>query len=85
MSKAKKKYICNITGRTINIGDEYTRKNIRGVGIYHFHKICDEYQIKDFIREEIYYSKEIYETQDEKCPPYDSFEEEIWASMPDEF
>ena len=85
MGKARKKYECSITGRVIGVGDEYIRKNIKGLGIYHFHKICDEYQIKDFLREELYYSKDIYETQDEEPPPYDSFEEEIWASMPDEF
>ena len=84
--RARKKYFCDITGAQIEVGEMYTRINIRGVGVYHFKKDVTEHQIKNHIYPDIFYSRSP-EEQEHMCDPrnYDSFEQEIWANMPDEF
>lgn len=86
LTKARKEYTCCITGQKIKIGEEYIRKNIKGVGIYHFKKHIDDNQIKNHIYPDIFYNASP-EKQKTMCDPlnYDSFEQEIWADMPDEF
>lgn len=47
--KAKKEYICDLSGRRIKKGDKYYRVNLRYLGIFHFHKSCRKDDIDDFI------------------------------------
>lgn len=84
--KARKKYKCDITGKDINIGDMYIRVNVRNVGIYHFHKMMGEHEIKNHIYPDIFYNSTKKE-RNNMCHPtnYDSFEKEIWDNMPEEF
>lgn len=51
MTKAKKQYKCDLTNKIISVGESYKRVNIRGVGIFHFKKECNDYAIEKYIDE----------------------------------
>ena len=58
--KAKKEYKCDLTNKIIQIGENYKRVNIRGIGIFHFKKECSDYAIEKSIDK--YYSTQEYPT-----------------------
>lgn len=49
--KAKKTYICNLTGKTINVGENYKRVNINFVGIFHFKLNVKDEDIIEYIND----------------------------------
>ena len=49
LGKARKPYTCDITGKTIVIGEIYCRVNLREHGIFHFKEYLEINQIKDFL------------------------------------
>lgn len=58
--KAKKEYKCDLTNKNISVGESYKRVNIRGVGIFHFKKECNDYAIEKYIDK--YYGLEQFPT-----------------------
>lgn len=49
--KAKKTYICDLTGKTINVGENYKRVNINFVGIFHFKLNVKDEDIIEYIND----------------------------------
>ena len=49
--KARKPYTCCLTHKTIEIGEEYKRVNIKNVGVYHFKVTCSNNAIENYINE----------------------------------
>lgn len=72
--KARKDYVCNYTESVISKGDLYQRVNLKGVGIFHFRISVCECTIMDKLVNDIFYDK--YRGM------YNSFEEEVWSSLP---
>lgn len=59
--RAKKEYKCDLTNKIIGVGESYKRVNIRGIGVFHFKKECNDCAIKHYINE--HYCLEEFPTQ----------------------
>ena len=82
--KSRKNYTCDITSKEIKIGDLYKRLNSRTFGIFHFHKSCEDRDIKNFLMNE-----HVMPAMDEKernsyPEVWDEEDQEIWAGVTDD-
>ena len=82
--KSRKRYICDITQKAIEVGDLYYRVNSRDYGIFHFHKNCEENAIVNYFMNE-HVLPSLGEEERAIAPRHwDEEQQQIFASMPDD-
>ncbi|MFA5634135.1 MAG: hypothetical protein WC973_03210 [Candidatus Dojkabacteria bacterium] len=46
--RARKQYKCDITGAPIYPGETYRRINSKELGVFHFHVLCTDSDVRDY-------------------------------------